>query len=68
MIGGDIASCFTLVRTTGVKSGGHKVDMWFRATSLFKRVKSEWKICHMHNSVPFAMDGSEHALLTLKPE
>jgi hypothetical protein len=29
--------------------------------------RGQWKITHVHNSVPFAMDGSGRALLDLKP-
>jgi hypothetical protein len=32
-----------------------------------RRRDGHWKIAHMHNSVPFAMDGSRLALLDLTP-
>jgi hypothetical protein len=31
------------------------------------REDGRWRITHMHNSVPFAIDASEKALLDLKP-
>jgi len=52
---------------TGTKTNGEKVELWFRATACFRRDNGECRITHMHNSVPFAMDGSERALLYLKP-
>ena len=53
---------------TGTKKDGEQVDLWFRATAGFRRERGHWKITHVHNSVPFAMDGSGRALLDLKPE
>jgi uncharacterized protein (TIGR02246 family) len=66
-VGGDIAYAFGLRHMTGTKKGGEKVDLWFRATACLIRRGGQWKIEHEHNSVPFAMDGSERALLDLKP-
>jgi ketosteroid isomerase-like protein len=51
----------------GTKTDGKEVELWFRATACFRRDGGRWRITHMHNSVPFAMDGSEKALLHLKP-
>jgi ketosteroid isomerase-like protein len=65
--GGDIAYAFGLRHMTGTKKGGEKVDLWFRATACLVRKDGRWKIQHMHNSVPFAMDGSDRALLDLTP-
>ena len=66
-VGGDIAYAYGLRHMTGTKRDGQKVDLWFRATACLIRRDGRWKIEHMHNSVPFAMDGSERALLDLKP-
>ena len=33
----------------------------------FRREGGQWKVAHVHDSVPFAMDGSGRALLDLKP-
>ena len=66
-VGGDIAYAFGLRHMTGTKTDGHKADLWFRATACLIRRGGRWKIAHMHNSVPFAMDGSDRALLDLKP-
>ena len=67
IVGGDVAYAHGLRHMTGRKKDGEKVDLWFRATAGFRREHGEWKIVHVHNSVPFAMDGSGRALLDLKP-
>jgi PhnB protein len=66
-VGGDVAYAFGIQHMTGTKQDGEDVDLWFRATACFRREQGRWRITHMHNSVPFAMDGSEKALLDLKP-
>jgi PhnB protein len=66
-VGGDVAYAFSLQHMTGTKIDGERVDLWFRATACFVR-QGGWKITHVHNSVPFAMDGSDRALLDLKPD
>jgi ketosteroid isomerase-like protein len=66
-VGGDVGYAFALRHMTGTKTDGEHVDLWFRATACFRRESGAWKIAHVHNSVPFAMDGSGRALLDLKP-
>jgi PhnB protein len=66
-VSGDLAYAYTLQHMTGKKKGGDEVDLWFRATACFRREADGWRITHMHNSVPFAMDGTDKALLDLKP-
>lgn len=67
-VDGDVAYAFGLQHMTGTKIDAREVDLWFRATACFRREAGRWRITHMHNSVPFAMDGSDKALLDLKPE
>jgi ketosteroid isomerase-like protein len=67
-IGGDVGYAYSEQHMTGKKKGGEGVDLWFRATACFRREAGRWRITHMHNSVPFAMDGSDRALLDLKPD
>jgi PhnB protein len=67
VVGKDVAYAFGLRHMTGTKTDGKRADLWFRATACFRRQGGAWKIAHMHNSVPFAMDGSGRALLGLKP-
>jgi ketosteroid isomerase-like protein len=64
---GDVAYAFGLRHMTGTKKDGEHVDLWFRATACLRREEGTWKIAHVHNSVPFAMDGSDRALLDLEP-
>jgi ketosteroid isomerase-like protein len=66
-VGGDVAYAYGLKHMTGTKKDGDDVDLWFRATACFRRDAGRWRITHMHNSVPFAMDGSDRALLDLEP-
>jgi ketosteroid isomerase-like protein len=65
--GDDVAYGFGLCRMTGTKTDGEQVSLWFRATACFRREDGAWKLAHVHNSVPFAMDGSGRALLDLEP-
>jgi ketosteroid isomerase-like protein len=67
VVGGDVALAYGLRHMTGTKKGGEKVDLWFRATCGLRKEKGEWKIVHLHNSVPFYMDGSERAATDLVP-
>ena len=62
-----IAYAFGLRHMTGTKTDGERADLWFRATACLRREDSGWRIAHVHNSVPFAMDGSDRALLDLEP-
>jgi ketosteroid isomerase-like protein len=67
VVGEGVAYAVALRHLTGTKTDGESVDLWFRATAGFRRDDGEWKIAHIHNSVPFAMDGSGRALLDLEP-
>ena len=62
----DVAYAYGLQRMTGTKTDGEEVELFFRATACFRR-NIRWQITHLHNAVPFAMDGSDKALLHLKP-
>ena len=66
-VGGDVAYAYGIQHMSGTKQDGEDVDLWLRATACFRREQGCWRITHMHNSVPFAMDGSDKALLDLKP-
>jgi ketosteroid isomerase-like protein len=68
VVNDELAHAYGLQRMTGTKTSGEKVELWFRVTACFRRKNGEWRITHMHNSVPFAMDGSDRALLDLKPD
>ncbi len=66
-IGGDIAYAHGLRRLTGTRKSGEKVDVWFRATCGLRKEQGQWKIVHLHSSVPFYMDGSKQAAIDLVP-
>ena len=65
--GDDVGWVSTLSHMTGRKTDGNDVDLWYRTTVCLRRTNDGWRIAHLHNSVPFAMDGSGRALLDLKP-
>ena len=67
VVGDDVAYASELRHMTGTKTDGEAVDLWFRSTACLRRDDGGWKIAHIHNSVPFAMDGSDRALLDLEP-
>lgn len=62
------AFAYGLTRMSGRKVGGDDDALWFRQTLAFTRGEGEWPIRHVHDSVPFAMDGSLRALVELTPE
>lgn len=66
-IGDNVAFWTGFVNMSGTKTDGYKVDLWYRLTLGLVRMPSGWKIAHVHESVPFAMDGSGLGLFNLKP-
>ena len=64
---GDVAFAHGLAHMTGTKTDGETPDLWFRVTLGLRRNQGAWKIVHVHESVPFLMDGSFKAALDLKP-
>ena len=67
-VDGDLAVAWSLRHMTGVKVEDGSQSLWFRSTAVLRRQSDGWKIVHLHESVPFAMDGSGVALLKLRPE
>ncbi len=65
---GDLAAAWSLRHLGGVKVGDGAQALWFRSTVVLRRDGGTWRIAHVHESVPFAMDGSGKALLELTPE
>lgn len=64
----DLAAVTALNRMRGTKVDGEEIDLWFRATTLLRRIEGRWLIVHEHTSTPFYMDGSQRAALDLVPE
>lgn len=46
---------------------GEEAELWFRVTAGFRPDAGRWRITHVHDFVPFAVDRSAKALLDLKP-
>ncbi|HWU13504.1 MAG TPA: nuclear transport factor 2 family protein [Caulobacter sp.] len=64
---GDVALAHGLGHLTGTKTDGAVTDLWFRATLGLRKQGRAWKIVHLHESVPFLMDGSLKAAVELQP-
>jgi len=66
-ISGDIAFAHGLSHMSGIKRDGERPDLWLRITHCFRKEGGEWKTAHIHESVPFYMDGNFRAATDLKP-
>lgn len=66
-ISGNLAFAYGVSRMSGTKRNGERPDIWTRVTHCFRKERGEWKIAHLHDSVPFYMDGSYRAATDLKP-
>jgi uncharacterized protein (TIGR02246 family) len=64
--GEDVAFCHGLHRVSGTRADGQKIEMWWRATTGFRKADGRWVITHEHSSVPFDMTSGK-ASLDLKP-
>jgi ketosteroid isomerase-like protein len=64
---GELGFATALQRLVATSTDGKHVDMWMRSTYCFRKEDGTWKIASVHESVPFAMDGSYRALVDLKP-
>jgi PhnB protein len=62
----NVAFCTCLNRMSGTQNGG-KTELWFRHTIGLRKIDDRWKIVHLHESVPFLMDGSDKAAVDLRP-
>jgi ketosteroid isomerase-like protein len=66
-VDGSIACAWALCHMKGSKTDGERIDLWFRSTLCLERRAKIWRIAHVHNSVPFTMNGTAKALLHLTP-
>jgi uncharacterized protein (TIGR02246 family) len=64
--GDDVAFCHSLNRVDATTTDGTRIDMFWRATSCFRRLEGRWMVTHEHSSVPFDMESGK-ASLGLKP-
>jgi ketosteroid isomerase-like protein len=68
LINGDLAVHYGFTRMSGhPKAAGTEIGFWLRDTIVLRRHEGEWKIVHMHSSVPFYMDGSLRPAFDLAP-
>jgi ketosteroid isomerase-like protein len=51
---------------SGTKTNGEKPDLWFRTTVAYRKIDGDWRVTHVHESVPFDMTTFQ-ALLDLRP-
>jgi ketosteroid isomerase-like protein len=65
-IGGDLAVAHSLDHMSGTKTNGEKPDLWFRTTVAYRKIDGDWRVTHVHESVPFDMTTFQ-ALLDLRP-
>lgn len=65
--GDKVAFARSLNRLGGTKTDGKENSVWVRSTICFERRDGEWKVVHLHASVPFYMDGSVKAAVDLHP-
>jgi ketosteroid isomerase-like protein len=67
-VAGDVAFCTSLNRLTATPRGRiESFDLWHRVTLGLRRLDGRWQIVHEHESVPFEMDGSFQASISLTP-
>jgi len=67
VVDGTVAFCHGMLRMSGTKVDGERPDLWFRLTLCPCKLAGAWKIMHLHESVPFYMDGSYRAAVDLVP-
>lgn len=65
---GKMALAYGLVRLRGTKTDGPETELWYRSTIGLREIDGRWLITHVHDSVPFHMDGSLRAATELKPD
>lgn len=61
-----LACAAFLYHVGGTLRSGDDVDMWVRATLVYRRIDGEWRIVHDHESVPFDA-ATGRALTGLEP-
>jgi len=65
-VGEAVAFSHCLSHVSATKTGGGKLDMWWRETACYRRIDGKWLITHQHSSVPFDVESGK-ASLDLKP-
>jgi ketosteroid isomerase-like protein len=65
-VSGELAYAAFVYHVSGTLKSGSDVDMWVRATLIYRLVGGEWMIVHDHESVPFDAE-TGNALTDLTP-
>lgn len=65
--GGDVAFAHYLGCLSARSLQGEDFSLWHRMTLGLRRIDGRWRIAHVHQSVPFEMDGSFQAAVGLEP-
>jgi PhnB protein len=66
--GSDTAFCHFLHRLSATSITQGAFSMWDRATFGLRKIENRWRVAHVHESVPFYMDGSFRAAVDLEPQ
>lgn len=67
-VSGDLAVHYGYTRLSGKpQMAPHPISFWLRDTIVLNRTRGEWKIAHIHSSVPFTMDGAPRPAFDLHP-
>lgn len=66
-VSGDLAFAHSFIRIAGKKVDGGRSSVWARSTICLRKSGGRWLTVHVHNSVPFYMDGSVRAAVDLQP-
>ncbi len=65
---GSVAFCTSLNCLTATPVGeSESFSLWFRVTLGLRKIDGRWLVVHEHESVPFEMDGSFQAAVSLRP-
>ena len=65
---GDVAFATSIDCLSATPRGSNEsFSLWFRVTLGLRRIHGRWLVTHEHESVPFEMDGSLRASVTLLP-
>jgi len=64
--GAEVAFCHALNHVSATRTDGSPLDMWWRATTCFRKVDGAWTITHAHSSVPMNIESGQ-ASVGLKP-
>lgn len=65
---GDVAFATSIDCLSATPRGStESFSLWFRVTLGLRRIDGRWLVTHEHESVPFEMDGSFRASVTLEP-